>query len=91
MNLRKHKIILLLCFLFLFQKNVQADSNLDMLKDKGLITQEEYNLLKDEAEYEEEGEVFYNLMVNGETKSKIYEVIAQNKTYYFPVKAFLKQ
>lgn len=90
MNLRKHKIILLLCFLFLFQKNVQADSNLDMLKDKGLITQEEYNLLKDEAEYEEEGEVFYNLMVNGETKSKIYEVIAQNKTYYFPVKAFFK-
>lgn len=88
MSIRKHKYWLLLCFLCLFQQNVKAISDLDLLRDKGLITQEEYNILKDDVEYEEEGEVFYNLMVNGELRSKIYEVIAQNKTYYFPVKSF---
>lgn len=76
--------------LMMFSMTAYADDNLKFLLDNGLISLEEYQILQQEN-YVEDGEVFYNLMINGELKSKIFKIIAQNGVYYIPVQSFFNQ
>ena len=63
--------------------------NAEMLYKNGLITKEEYQMISD-GSYTEEGEFFYSLSINGELKSKIYEVIFKEKKAYFPIYSFFE-
>lgn len=76
-------------FLALSSFKIFADENLDMLLQQGLISSEEYQILKNES-FEEEGEVFYNLMINGEVKSNIFEIFVEDQRYFIPIKSFFE-
>lgn len=80
----------MVALLMMFSMTAYADDNLKFLLDNGLISLEEYQILQQEN-YVEDGEVFYNLMINGELKSKIFEIMVQDGVYYIPVQNFFNQ
>lgn len=82
--------IFMVALLMVFSITVYGEDNLKFLLDNGLISLEEYEILQQEK-YIEDGEVFYNLMINGELKSKIFEILVEDGSYYIPVQDFFKQ
>ena len=63
------------------------DSSLEKLKNQGIISKEEYEILNNE--YKHEGKLLYNLLVNGEAKNKVYPVFIEGERIYFPLFSFL--
>lgn len=60
--------------------------DIDILKQKGLITAEEYKILKDE--YVHEGKQLYNLLINGELKNKVFPIRVEKGKVFFPLFSF---
>ncbi len=87
---RKVKFFLFFCIIIV-SSNAEELNNIDLeaLRKSGAISQEDYDILSSGSELTD-GDYLYELRVNGELKSKIYEVILKNKKNYFPLKSFLK-
>ena len=64
-----------------------SDPSLEKLKNQGIISEEEYEILNNE--YKHEGKLLYNLLVNGEAKNKVYPVFIEGERIYFPLFSFL--
>lgn len=61
------------------------------LKNQGLISEEEFNVLKSELNNESlTQENLYDLNINSKLVSRTYKVYEKNKQYYFPLKEFFK-
>lgn len=86
MNLKKLTMFLLISSLA-FGNDVDLD-NLEKLREKNLISQEDYMILKSEITGSNE-EIFYTLKVNGTERDNFYPIIEKNSKRYFNVDAFL--
>ncbi|MGL6114373.1 MAG: hypothetical protein ACRC1R_04975 [Cetobacterium sp.] len=63
--------------------------DLEFLRGEGIITQEEYDILKGKKEVLD-GKYLYEIRVNGNLESKVYEVLKKHGKNYFPLKEFFK-
>ena len=80
------KKLLILALIVLSSMSYAENSNLKQLKDQGIMSEEEYLILNDS--YQEEGKQLYNLLINGETKNKVYPIYIEKGNVYFPVFSF---
>lgn len=65
--------------------------DLEFLKSQELITQEEYQILKDELQgTEADGEVLYSININGRGRFNLFKVIRENGKDYFPMFTFFQ-
>lgn len=81
-----------LFILSLFIISTISYSNIESLKlmlESGLITEEEYQIYTHDN-IKKDGDLIYNLLINGEVKNRIYEVTIKNELAYFPVKSFFE-
>lgn len=65
-----------------------SNSTLEQLKNQGIISNEEFEILK--GEYKHEGKLLYNLLVNGEAKNKVYPVFVREERVYFSLFSFFE-
>lgn len=77
---------LLVLALIVLSSLTYTEDNLKLLKDKGIMSEEEYLILNDN--YEEDGKQLYSLLINGEVKNKVYPVYVEKGSMYFPVFSF---
>lgn len=63
-----------------------SNSTLEQLRNQGIISNEEFEILK--GEYKHEGKLLYNLLVNGEAKNKVYPVFVKEERVYFSLFSF---
>ncbi len=86
-NLKMLVILLLIIFTnYSFSK--ESQENLDMLLNQKIISKEEYAILSNKNELDEEQ--LYTLKVNGSVRNYIYEVEYKDGKYYFSLKEFLE-
>ena len=79
-------IISLIILSSLSYANSKQNSNLELLKENNLISEEEYMILNDN--FEDEGKQLYNLLINGETKNRVYPIFVEKNKVYFPIFSF---
>lgn len=80
------KRLLILALIVLSSMSYADDNNLKQLKDQGIMSEEEYLILNDS--YEEDGKQLYNLLINGESKNKVYPVYVEKGNVFFPLFSF---
>ena len=96
-NKLKNNIVMKILFVLLtlnsldtYSKDISLEEIIE-LKEKGLITEEEFNILKNEAVGSEAArEDLYDLNINGKLVSRAYKVLNENGREYLPVKEFFK-
>ncbi|WP_426709721.1 hypothetical protein [Cetobacterium sp. SF1] len=89
----RFKIFKLLCLYIGINLTLMGQENiedLEFLRGEGIITQEEYEILKGKTKILD-GKYLYELRINGNLQSKIYEVIREKEKNYFPVFEFFKE
>lgn len=84
----KKKLCLLLSFICCVQQILAVD-DIEILKNQGIISAEEYSILKDEY-VDEEGKQLYNLLINGEVKNKVFPIQKERGKIYFPLFSFFE-
>ena len=80
------KRLLILALIVLSSISYADDNNLKQLKDQGIMSEEEYLILNDS--YEEDGKQLYNLLINGESKNKVYPIYVEKGDVFFPIFSF---
>lgn len=89
----KYRFILALLILNsmqIYSENFTIEEILN-LKNQGLISEEEFKVLKSELDNENLSmENLYDLNINSKLTSRTYKVYEKNKQYFFPLKEFFK-
>lgn len=67
----------------------EENANLDLLLQKGLLSKEDYSILKAEQLGEEE-EIYYTLRINGTEKNKFYPLLKKRREVYLSLNEFFK-
>lgn len=80
------KRLLVLALIVLSSMSYADDNNLKLLKEQGIMSEEDYLILNDR--YEEDGKQLYSLLINGEMKNKVYPVYVEKGNMYFPIFSF---
>ncbi|MGL5277737.1 MAG: hypothetical protein ACRC8M_01470 [Cetobacterium sp.] len=89
----KYKFLLIMLVLRSIQLYCQdyTIEELLNLKNQGLISEEDFKILKSELNSENLSEEnLYDLNINSKLVSRTYKVYEKNKKYYFPLKEFFK-
>lgn len=88
---KKYLKYMSLYFLFnilIFGENIDK-AQLDHLKSIGVISQEDYDILLGDSKIKS-GTSMYDLVINGENKSKTFEIIQEGNKLFIPLKAFFE-
>ena len=83
-----NKKLMILALIVICSSISYSNSTLEQLKNQGIISNEEFEILKDE--YKHEGKLLYNLLVNGEAKNKVYPVFVREERVYFSLFSFFE-
>lgn len=81
-----NKKLMILALIVICSSISYSNSTLEQLKNQGIISNEEFEILK--GEYKHEGKLLYNLLVNGEAKNKVYPVFVREERVYFSLFSF---
>ena len=90
-EIKEEKIIETVINNNLAANNNQADAeNLKKMKDMGLLTEEDYQILLEESNGYRNEEALYSLSVNGRKVSNMYRIQKSDGKIYFPLFEFLE-
>lgn len=89
----KFKKLMIICLYIVTSLTLMSQETsreeLEFFKNNGIISQEEYELLINDSAILD-GKYLYELRVNGNVESKVYEVVNKNGVSFFPVLEFFK-
>lgn len=85
-------LILFLVFQMQGKASEYTMEDLEILRSRNILTQEEYEILRDELQgtSSQNGEILYSLVINGRIKSNLFMTIQEGEKQYFPLMRFFE-